>query len=92
VFLTVGIASPRPAGFERLPCNKEQGMIEAKQYYLKPDQPIPSIFKVMIEDARRPRSPEEEKAKREFLLGQSSLKDFFEARLRVDKPRSRTAL
>ncbi|MGP0008993.1 MAG: hypothetical protein ACLPIG_09850 [Methylocella sp.] len=67
-------------------------MIEAKQYSLKPDQPIPSIFKVMIEDASRPLSPEEEKAKREFLLGRSLLKDFLEARLRADKPRSRTAL
>jgi len=51
-------------------------MIEAKQYSLKPDQPIPSIFKVMIEDASRPLSPEEEKAKREFLLGRSLLKIF----------------
>jgi hypothetical protein len=51
---------------------------------VKPDLPD-QLFKVMIEDANRPLSPEEEKATREFVLRRCSLKDFLEARLRQTK-------
>jgi hypothetical protein len=53
-----------------------------------PTDKIPPILRLMLDEADRPRSPEERDATRRFLLGHGTIKDIMTAR-REDDPKRR---